>query len=72
MRGFSEAVAQRPAISQRRFSAGFTNLSGRFSEVNRVKATAQQLAGFLIFLFEEKILAIYIDLAYLRFFWPGD
>ena len=31
-RGFSEAVAQRLAISQRQSSAGFTNLSGRCSE----------------------------------------
>ena len=31
-RGFSEAVAQRLAISQRQSSGGFTNLSGRCSE----------------------------------------
>ena len=50
-RGFSEAVAQRLAVSQRQSSAGVY-------ESNPVKATVQQLADFLIFLFEEKKLAI--------------
>ena len=64
-RGFSEAVAQRLAISQRQFSAGVYDSKWKVfgerchvKQINPVKATVQQLADFLIFLFEEKKLAI--------------
>ena len=64
-RGFSEAVAQRLAISQRQSSAvvyeSKWKVFGEWCHVkqsNPVKATVQQLADFLIFLFEEKKLAI--------------
>ena len=64
-RGFSEAVAQRLTISQRQSSAGVYeskwNVFGEWchvKQINPVKATVQQLADFLIFLFEEKKLAI--------------
>ena len=57
-RGFSEAVAQRLAISQRQSSAGVYESKWKvFGEwchakkINPVKATVQQLADFLIFLF---------------------
>ena len=64
-RGFSEAVAQRLAISQRQSSAGVYESKWKVfgewchvKQINPVKATVQQLADFLIFLFEEKKLAI--------------
>ena len=64
-RGFSEAVAQRLAISQRQSSAGVYESKWKVfgewchvKQINPVKATIQQLADFLIFLFEEKKLAI--------------
>ena len=64
-RGFSEAVAQRLAISQRQSSAGVYESKWKVfgewchvKQINLVKATVQQLADFLIFLFEEKKLAI--------------
>ena len=64
-RGFSEVVAQRLAISQRPSSAGVYESKWKVfgewchsKQVNPVKATVQQLAAFLIFLFEEKNLAI--------------
>ena len=65
-RGFSEAVAQRLAISQRQSSAGvyeskwkvFGEWCQFVKQINPVKVTVQQLADFLIFLFEEKKLAI--------------
>ena len=64
-RGFSEAVAQRIAISQRQSSAGVYESKWKVfgewchvKQINPVKATVQQLADFLIFLFEEKKLAI--------------
>ena len=65
VRGFSEAVAQRLAISQRQPSAGVYESKWKVfgewchvKQINPVKATVQQLADFLIFLFEEKKLAI--------------
>ena len=64
-RGFSEAVAQRLAISQRQSSAVVYESKWKVfgewchvKQINPVKATVQQLADFLIFLFEEKKLAI--------------
>ena len=64
-RGFSEAVAQRLAISRRQSSAGVYESKWKVfgewchvKQINPVKATVQQLADFLIFLFEEKKLAI--------------
>ena len=64
-RGFSEAVAQRLAISQRQSSAGVYESKWKVfgewchvKQINPVKATVQQLADFLIFLFEEKKLDI--------------
>ena len=64
-RRFSEAVAQRLAISQRQSSAGVYESKWKVfgewcqvKQINPVKATVQQLADFLIFLFEEKKLAI--------------
>ena len=66
-RGFSEAVAQRLAISPRESSAGVYESKWKvfgdsewchMKQINPVKATVQQLADFLIFLFEEKKLAI--------------
>ena len=64
-RGFSEAVAQRLAISQRESSAGVYESKWKVfgewchvKQINPVKATVQQLADFLIFLFEEKKLGI--------------
>ena len=64
-RGFSEAVAQRLAISQRQSSAGVYESKWKVfgewchvQQINPVKATVQQLADFLIFLFEEKKPAI--------------
>ena len=64
-RGFSETVAQRLAISQRQCSAGVYESKWKVfgewchvKQINPVKATVQQLADFLIFLFEEKKLAI--------------
>ena len=64
-RGFFEAVAQRLAISQRQSSAGVYESKWKVfgewchvKQINPVKATVQQLADFLIFLFEEKKLAI--------------
>ena len=64
-RGFSEAVAQRLAISQRQSSAGVYESKWKVfgewchvKQINPVKATVQQLADFVIFLFEEKKLAI--------------
>ena len=64
-RGFSEAVAQRLAISPRQSSAGVYESKWKVfgewchvKQINPVKATVQQLADFLIFLFEEKKLAI--------------
>ena len=70
-RGFSEAVAQRLAISQRQSLAGVYKSKWKVfgewchvKQINPVKATVQQLADFLIFPKD-------IDLAYLRSFWPG-
>ena len=64
-RGFSEAVAQRLAISQRQSSAVVYESKWKVfgewchvKQIDPVKATVQQLADFLIFLFEEKKLAI--------------
>ena len=64
-RGFSEAVAQMLAISQRQSSAGVYESKWKVfgewchvKQINPVKAIVQQLADFLIFLFEEKKLAI--------------
>ena len=64
-RGFSEAVAQSLAISQRQSSAVVYESKWKVfgewchvKQINPVKATVQQLADFLIFLFEEKKLAI--------------
>ena len=64
-RGFSEAVAQRLTISQRQSSAGVYESKWKVfgewchvKQINPVKATVQHLADFLIFLFEEKKLAI--------------
>ena len=64
-RGFSEAVAQRLAISQRQSSVGVYESKWKVfgewchvKQINPVKGTVQQLADFLIFLFEEKKLAI--------------
>ena len=64
-RGFSEAVAQRLAISQRQSSVVVYESEWKVfgewchvKQINPVKATVQQLADFLIFLFEEKKLAI--------------
>ena len=64
-RGFSEAVAQRLAISQRQSSAVVYESKWKVfgewchaKQINPVKATVQQLSDFLIFLFEEKKLAI--------------
>ena len=64
-RGFSEAVAQRLATSQRQSSAGVYESKWKVfgelchvKQINPVNATVQQLADFLIFLFEEKKLAI--------------
>ena len=64
-RGFSEAFAQRLAISQRQSSAGVYESKWKVfgewchvKQINPVQATVQQLADFLIFLFEEKKLAI--------------
>ena len=64
-RGFSEAVAQRLAISARQSSAGVYESKWKVfgewchvKQINPLKATVQQLADFLIFLFEEKKLAI--------------
>ena len=61
-RGFSEAVAQRLAISQRQSSAGVYESKWKVfgewchvKQINHVKATVQQLADFLIFLFEKKL-----------------
>ena len=58
-------VAQRLAISQRQSSAGVYESKWKVfgewchvKQINPVKATVQQLADFLIFLFEEKKLAI--------------
>ena len=54
-RGFSEAVAQRLAISQRQSSAGVYKSKWKVfgewchsKQINPVKATVQQLAEFLI------------------------
>ena len=64
-RGFSEAVAQTFAIYQRQSSVGVYESKWKVfrewchvKQINPVKATVQQLADFLIFLFEEKKLAI--------------
>ena len=64
-RGFSEAVAQRLAISQRQSSAVVYESKWKVfgewchvKQIDPVKATVQQLADFLIFLCEEKKLAI--------------
>ena len=64
-RGFSEAVAQRLAISQRQSSAVVYESKWKVfgewchvKQIDPVKATVQQLADFLIFLFEEKKLGI--------------
>ena len=64
-RGFSEAVAQRLAISQRQSSAVVYESKWKVfgewchvKQIDPVKATVQQLADFLIFLFQEKKLAI--------------
>ena len=58
-------VAQRLAISQRQSSAGVSESKWKVfgewchvKQINPVKATVQHLADFLIFLFEEKKLAI--------------
>ena len=60
-RGFSEAVAQRLAISRRQSSAGVYESKWKvFGEwchvrqINPVKATVQQLADFLIFLWRRR------------------
>ena len=77
-RGFSEAVAQRLAISQRQSSAGVYESKWKVfgewchvKQINPVKATVQQLADF--FLFEEKKLAISSIQGYRSCisFWPG-
>ena len=56
-RGFSEAVAQRLAISQRQSSAGVYESKWKVfgewchvKQINPVKATVQQLADFLIYI----------------------
>ena len=61
----NSAVAQRLAITQRQSSAGVYESKWKVfgewchvKQINPVKATVQQLADFLIFLFEEKKLAI--------------
>ena len=58
-RGFSEVVVQKLVISQRQSSVGVYESKWCHSkQINPVQATVQQLTDFLIFLFEEKKLAI--------------